>query len=65
MSVAVFPDGRRVVSASGDKTLKLWGGGGGAASKVTLAMPKYWDEVKDALVERVATLKADFGVVVK
>ena len=23
-SVAVFPDGRRVVSASGDKTLKVW-----------------------------------------
>ena len=24
MSVAVFPDGRRVVSASSDKTLKVW-----------------------------------------
>ncbi len=24
MSVAVFPDGRRVVSASDDKTLKVW-----------------------------------------
>ena len=24
MGVAVFPDGRRVVSASGDRTLKVW-----------------------------------------
>ena len=24
MSVAVFPDGRRVVSGSNDKTLKVW-----------------------------------------
>ena len=24
MGVAVFPDGRRVVSASNDKTLKVW-----------------------------------------
>ena len=24
MSVAVFPDGRRVVSGSGDKTVKVW-----------------------------------------
>ena len=37
MSVAVFPDGRRVVSGSEDNTLKLWGGGGGAASKVAPA----------------------------
>ena len=33
----MFPDGRRVVSGSGDNTLKLWGGGGGAASKVAPA----------------------------
>ena len=31
------PDGRRVVSGSSDGTLKLWGGGGGAASKVAPA----------------------------
>ena len=37
MSVAISPDGRRVVSGSQDNTLKLWGGGGGAASKVAPA----------------------------
>ena len=33
----MFPDGRRVVSGASDNTLKLWGGGGGAASKVAPA----------------------------